>query len=63
MSKSKMGGMKLSQFSGIRSNETETPTDSPQESTPETVLVKESAPNGTKKTGNAYQLSALQLLT
>lgn len=39
-----MGGMKLSQFSGIRSNETETPTDSPQESTPETVLVKESAP-------------------
>ncbi|MEH2004352.1 hypothetical protein [Nostoc sp.] len=44
MSKSKMGGMKLSQFSGIRSNETETPTDSPQESTPETVSVKESAP-------------------
>ncbi|MHC5778949.1 hypothetical protein [Nostoc sp.] len=44
MVKSKMGGMKLSQFSGIRSNETETPTDSPQESTPETVLVKESAP-------------------
>lgn len=44
MSKSKMGGMKLSQFSGIRSNETETPTDSPQESTPETASVKESAP-------------------
>ncbi|MEH2167447.1 MAG: hypothetical protein V7K41_12385 [Nostoc sp.] len=44
MTKSKMGGMKLSQFSGIRSNETETSTELPQESTPEPVSVKESTP-------------------
>ncbi|MBH8565900.1 hypothetical protein I8748_27665 [Nostoc sp. CENA67] len=42
MAKSKMGGMKLSQFSGIGSNQAET-IEPPQESTPEPVSVKESA--------------------
>lgn len=48
MAKSKMGGMKLSQFSGIKASETET-TEPPQESTPESLSVKEPTPASKEK--------------
>ncbi|MCC5668444.1 hypothetical protein LC653_32495 [Nostoc sp. CHAB 5784] len=48
MTKSKMGGMKLSQFSGIKASQKET-TESPQESIPEPMSVKETAPASKEK--------------